>query len=216
MGLQVSTNTLLMVSLEDTFLLLDALEAEMEELRRRGPVAALEVCSGSAAALAFLAQHLAGSIVCLATDLNPAANRASQGTAQANLVSLDALRTNLADGIVPRNLFDVIICNPPYVPTDPNELPRGRQCGKEGERTTTEWLQLAWAGGERGRFWIDLLLPRIDGLLSPNGVFYLLVHQDNGPQELRGIAKDRWNLQSAIVKETRAGTEHLSIIKFFR
>ena len=39
----------------------------------------------------------------------------------------------------------------------------------------------SWAGGIDGREVIDRLLPQIPGLLTPKGIFYLLVLRENKP-----------------------------------
>ena len=40
-------------------------------------------------------------------------------------------------------------------------------------------ISAAWAGGRRGREVIDKLIPQVREMLSENGVFYLLLIEDN-------------------------------------
>jgi methylase of polypeptide subunit release factors len=61
--------------------------------------------------------------------------------------------------------IDVLVFNPPYVPTSAEEALEGQGAAD---------LCAAWAGGPRGRVVLDRLLPRIGELLSPTGVFYLV------------------------------------------
>ena len=101
--------------------------------------------------------------------------------------------------LLPQGLVDVLLFNPPYVPTPSAEV------GGSG-------IEASWAGGDRGREVIDRLIPAIkvvsvlaqcgfsraahttlcvQDMLSPNGVFYMLVVQDNDPDEIAQLfAKD--------------------------
>ena len=45
-------------------------------------------------------------------------------------------------------------------------------------------ITAAWAGGKRGRQVIDRFLPQAAELLSHKGAFYLVVVQENRPQEI--------------------------------
>jgi methylase of polypeptide subunit release factors len=57
--------------------------------------------------------------------------------------------------------IDVLVFNPPYVPTPPDEV------GSAG-------IEAAWAGGVNGRQVIDRFLPRVAKLLSPKGRLYMV------------------------------------------
>lgn len=65
----------------------------------------------------------------LATDLNPKAARATLGTGGANGVGLlEVVQGDLLTSLQPRveGLVDVLVFNPPYVPTPPEEV--GGRC----------------------------------------------------------------------------------------
>lgn len=150
--------------------------------------------------------------------MNPHATRATLRTAERNLASVDSVLTSLSNGIPhDRRLFDVILFNPPYVPTEglcpAAERPsheRVHRCERSG------LLEAAWAGGEDGRYWIDIVLPRIDGLLSEKGLFYMIVLEANKPEELMEWAKREWDLQSEMVLRRKCGIEDLRVLKFWR
>ena len=80
---------------------------------------------------------------------------------------------DLLRGLDPRlqGAVDLLVFNPPYVPTDPEELRR-------------DGLARAWAGGARGREVVDRLLPGVARLLAPGGRFYLIALPQNGPAEI--------------------------------
>lgn len=155
-------------------------------------------------------------IVCVGTDLNPWACEATIKTAKQNGISnISVLKTSIANGLRRGDkwgLFDVIFYNPPYVPTpEPFTLSKMTNI-KSGE----DLLEAAWAGGQDGRYWIDRVLPQIDGLLSPNGLFYMIALDANKPHEIMNVARIEWNLASEIVIKRRAGIENLVVIKFWR
>lgn len=221
MSLLVHTSRLvdLTHSLEDTFLMLDALEQDLAFLLKRQPSLALEIGSGSGCAITFLARALyPRALACVATDLNPRATCATLRTAERNLTSVDAVLTCLTDGLPQRRcLFDVVLFNPPYVPTESLCPLAEAPCRQSVASCDPEaLLEAAWAGGPKGRYWIDQVMPRIDGLLSPQGVFYMLVLDANMPKQLMDWARDKWKLDSQMVVRRRAGAEALSVLKFWR
>lgn len=77
-------------------------------------------------------------------------------------------------------------------------------------------LEAAWAGGADGRHWIDLVLPMIDGLMSPNGAFYMIALQANKPAELMEWARRDWDFASFVAKRRKVGVEDLYVLKFWR
>jgi release factor glutamine methyltransferase len=95
---------------------------------------------------------------------------------------------------------NVLIFNPPYVPTPPEEL---QGCG----------IERSWAGGLRGREVLDLLLPRISDFLAPNGIFYLITVDDNDPAEIAAILSQQ-GLSSSVVLRTKAKNEKLQVMRF--
>ncbi|KAF1764111.1 hypothetical protein GCK72_004057 [Caenorhabditis remanei] len=87
---------------EDTFLLIDAIEKDIKEIRSREPQLVLEIGCGSGVVSTFVNQALGGNVTSMATDLNPHA---------------------LDDGFICWigelvGKVDVLLFNPPYVPTE--------------------------------------------------------------------------------------------------
>jgi release factor glutamine methyltransferase len=190
---------------EDTFLLMDALAAEVPRLRavRGAAPLVLEVGSGSGAVSAF-ASLLLRPCFNLAVDVNPLAARATQATFRANGVVGDVLVGDLATALEPRlrGRVDLLLFNPPYVPTPPEEL------GKDD-------IYAAWAGGARGRQVTDRFLPHAPALLAPGGVMLLVAVEENAPEELLAAMRDA-GLSAEVAARRRAGRERLSVLRFQR
>lgn len=135
----------------DSWLLMDSLSVETDLLRSLSPSICLEIGVGSGAVLTHLATLLGPSAALyLGVDINPHATRLAQRTGKHNGVSLELVQTSLMDGLLPRlrNVVDVLLFNPPYVPTPSEEL-------------VGLGIQRSWAGGARGREILDRLLPFI-------------------------------------------------------
>ncbi|XP_075712992.1 methyltransferase HEMK2 isoform X2 [Rhinoderma darwinii] len=158
---------------EDTFLLIDALEKEAEELKSRVEIC-LEIGCGSGVVSAFVASLIGPKAWYLCTDVNPTAALCAIATSQANDVHVDPVITDLVSGLLPRlqGQIDLLLFNPPYVVTPSEEV------GSNG-------IEAAWAGGKNGREVIDRFLPVVPKLLSSKGLFYLLVLKENNPALLK-------------------------------
>jgi release factor glutamine methyltransferase len=50
-------------------------------------------------------------------------------------------------------------------------------------------------------------------LLSPNGLFYLLLIDENKPNEIVNIMKNEYNMHAEIIMQRRAGREKQFILK---
>jgi release factor glutamine methyltransferase len=102
--------------LSDTWLLAEAMEAEGVAGRR-----VADLCCGSGA-LAIAACR-AGARSVLAVDISLRATIATRVNALLNGCSLQARRGDLFGALEARR-FDMIVCNPPYVPAESDVLPR--------------------------------------------------------------------------------------------
>ncbi|KAI0828292.1 putative methylase [Trametes gibbosa] len=196
---------------EDTFILLDALEQDADALRSSKPLICLEVGSGSGCVSAFASAILGASAsLYLTTDINPYACKATKATGAHNGVSpIDPIWTSLIGPLRSRlrHAVDVLLFNPPYVPTDIDEANEAQQ---------TVGIAGAWAGGLDGMGVTDILLEQVENLLSPIGRFYLVAVKQNDIQRICGRMLSRYRLEGEIVMQRRAGREHLYIIRFIR
>ncbi|KAK3810785.1 MAG: S-adenosyl-L-methionine-dependent methyltransferase [Benniella sp.] len=190
---------------EDTFLFLDAFEEEASFLKELQPTVSLEIGSGSGCVTAFVGKII-GESTCLkyCTDINPRATKATQATARQNKLSIDVIETHFANALLPRlgGQIDLLYFNPPYVLTPSEEV---------GSHS----VEAAWAGGIDGREVIDKFLPYVKQLLSTKGVFYLVVINENKPDDICHIMREE-GFESSVVKTRLAGREKLFILKFVK
>ena len=168
---------------EDTNLLL---KAAQDEIRPGDRV--LEVGTGNGGIAIALGP---AASLCIATDINPhaAAHALAQG--------VDVVRTDLYAGL--RGPFDLVIFNPPYLPTQPEER-------------LDDWLEYALDGGQDGRSVIRRFAADVRRVLAPSGRVLLLISSLTGLQEVSGI----FSLQGffvAIVHQERVEDEILYVLK---
>lgn len=237
---------------EDSFLLLDTLASATETvfLAAHFPPATtpapllLEIGPGSGVVLAFLAahaRHILGrrDVLALGVDVNWFACAATGETVRRAVGEsaddggegcfLGAVQGDLT-GAVRAGTVDVLVFNPPYVPTE--EVPS--LLGKEGEgqeslpapggKTTFEedsrLLALAYAGGRDGMEITERVIEALPGVLSARGVAYLLLCAGNKPEEvkarIRGMEGGEWRAETVGTSGKQAGWEKLQIVRIWR
>lgn len=181
---------------EDSFLMLDALENDLLLIKSKKPLI-VEIGSGSGVNVTALSQIL--NTVCFATDINPHACEVTENTAVKNQSHVQCFQMDLLKNFR-KNMFDIIIFNPPYVVTTSDEI-----AGNGIERS--------WAGGIRGREVLDQLLPVISDFLAPKGLFYLVTIEENDPVEICDILSKQ-GFAFKVIMERRVRGEYLKIIRF--
>ncbi|XP_069485887.1 methyltransferase N6AMT1 isoform X3 [Ambystoma mexicanum] len=191
------------VPAEDTFILIDALERDAEELKKRTGIC-LEVGSGSGLVSTFLATVIGPKAFYLCTDINPEATACIVETALRNSVHIQPLITDLVKGLLLRlhGIVDLLVFNPPYVITPSEEV------GSPG-------IAAAWAGGKEGREVMDRFFPFVPHLLSEQGVFYLVTLKENNPDDIVERMK-KCGLFGTVALSRQAGRERLHVLKFIR
>jgi release factor glutamine methyltransferase len=158
---------------EDTFLLLSA------ALKEAGPEdRVLEMGCGRgmiSKRLVPLTRNV------LATDVNPSAVRALRRA------GINAVQADLFCGL--RSNFDLVIFNPPYLPTAEDEVLKGR-------------LNFAFDGGETGRDTINRFLEMLTDHLDPEkGRALLLISSLSGPSEVTEKAREVGLLVEVVARE---------------
>jgi release factor glutamine methyltransferase len=140
------------------------------------------------------------------TDINPLAIRIAKKTAETNNIptsDFHAYNCDLASDVLPKlsNQVDILLFNPPYVPT-PNE-----EVGSKG-------IEASWAGGTNGRVVLDRALPQIAQLLAyPHGVAYMVVVDDNFPEQICQWMEDKFGILAIPWMRRKARNEFLTILK---
>ena len=129
------------------------------------------------------------------TDINEYALNIAIQTAEVNSIPRDEIKSVqcdlaeafLGEGIegncMPNleNKVDVLIFNPPYVPTPDEEV------GSSG-------IEASWAGGKDGRVVVDRFLPQINPLLKDDGTAFLITVDDNYPEKIAQLLKASYQL----------------------
>ncbi|KAK3274792.1 hypothetical protein CYMTET_17042 [Cymbomonas tetramitiformis] len=186
---------------EDSFMLVDALVDDWPNIEKTSPTICLEIGSGTGYVICSAALLLQGSGVCFATDVNPRAAAATQATLAAHGVSAEVAIGDLFAGLQPRlsGQVDVLLFNPPYVPTPSEEVGRGG-------------VSAAWAGGDKGREVIDRVLPQVNRLLSATGCLLMVLVQENDIEEVCQRLQES-GLQSRVLLKRTADEEILFILK---
>ncbi|KAN0016073.1 hypothetical protein ACTFIU_006026 [Dictyostelium citrinum] len=190
---------------EDSYLFIDSLQKDYDNIKAMNPFIMLEIGSGSGFVITFLAKMLGsdGSKYYMSTDINPKAAIASSKTSSENNVHLDVLNTSFVSSIERlKGSIDILLFNPPYVPTPSEEVNEGG-------------IVASWAGGINGREVIDKLLPQIPSILSKKGFFYIVLVQENKPKQVISILGE-YGFNYKVVGKRKARNELLYIIKFFR
>jgi release factor glutamine methyltransferase len=169
----------------DTVLLLDAARAEAKPDDR-----VLEVGTGSG----LIAAEIARITRVVATDINPHA------VFCARKAGIDVIRTDLFAGI--RGPFDLILFNPPYLPTQPEER-------------MDDWLEYALDGGESGRTVIERFARNVGDVLAPGGRILLLVSSLTGLSDVQDLFAGQGYSAIIALRQNIEG-EELSVLRIFR
>jgi release factor glutamine methyltransferase len=169
----------------DTYLLLDAARLEVKQGDR-----VLEIGTGSG----LIATEVAQVTGVVATDINPHA------VLCARQKGVDVVQSDLFCGI--RSTFDVILFNPPYLPTQPEER-------------IDDWLEHALDGGLNGRVVIERFSEQVGRVLAPGGRILLLISSLTGLPEVRDLFFRSGFLSEILLRKNVEG-ETLFVLKIVR
>lgn len=240
---------------EDSFLLLDTLSSPSETAFLRANFAnsntpaplVVEVGTGSGVVIAFVtaqASQIFGTpILTAGVDVNAFACTATNATvlkATAELPGskgyfLGAMRGDLLSPLCAGQV-DVLIFNPPYVPTE--ELPQQSmqrlavqdegEWAPEGARAMSAsarfqrdsyLLSLSYAGGKEGMEVTERFLGALPAALSARGCAYILLCAGNNPEGVKARIQrfgPEWRALTVGDSGKQAGWEKLQIIRVWR
>jgi release factor glutamine methyltransferase len=233
---------------EDSYLLLDTLssEAETSFMRARFPPGtgvpiAVEIGIGSGVVLAFLtahAKHITGraDILTFGVDINEFAAKAAErtilnATAEAKRTSsfpgsfADCIVGDLATTVKPGSV-DILIFNPPYVPTE--SVPEAPSTFTDDESKNffahdSHLLSLSTDGGIDGMEITYRLLNQVPEILCERGIAYILLCAGNKPHEVMerirawpAMAGCQWRAEKVGSSGKTAGWEKLCVIRISR
>lgn len=230
---------------EDSYLLLDTLSSSSEAtfLHNRFPATApsplvLEVGPGSGVVLAFAtanANQIIGRIdsASIGVDVNLFACTATAQTVQGAIKDAHSGQTASFLGSICGDLttclrpssIDVLIFNPPYVPTE--ELPAQWNDQSDYQSLSraarfdrdSHLLSLSYAGGADGMETTDRLLEQMPEVLSPRGVAYILLCKQNRPEEVAQRVRSwpsSWQAEIVSSSGKSSGWEKLCILRIWR
>jgi release factor glutamine methyltransferase len=181
----------------DTYLLL---EVALKEVRTGDRV--LEVGTGTGYIAAGIMEFLkinkleynVDSCFVVGTDINPHAVHCARKK------GVEVIRTSLFNGL--RGPFDLIVFNPPYLPTKPEER-------------VEDWLEYALDGGLDGREVLSRFAKEVGNVLAPGGRVLLLVSSLTGEEAVIEIFR-KLSYTVEIAAKRRVYDEDLLVLKVLK
>ena len=173
---------------EDTFLLRDNLPPHLEGMK------VLEVGSGSGAVSVEAARRGADVV---AVDVNPSAVQATRKAAYDAHVTVVACEGDLYEPVDDER-FDLILCNPPYLPDEPKDP------------------DVSVDGGPQGWEFIDRLLAGAKDHLTPEGKVLLIFSSHSKPDKV-AISLHKHGFESKLLAKREMGFfEELFLVELVR
>lgn len=175
---------------EDSFLLADAALEEAKSGMR-----ILEIGAGSGFVSAVLRANIKGIRV-FATEINPHAAKCAKTN------GVEVIRTDLFRGLKPGrrgSSFDLILFNPPYLPTSEDEKVPG-------------WLNYAFDGGTSGRETLDRFLDEVRDYLKPEGKILVLISSITGFEAVKEKMM-RQGFEVNVVRRKKVSFEELMVVR---
>ncbi|ODV59858.1 uncharacterized protein ASCRUDRAFT_76804 [Ascoidea rubescens DSM 1968] len=126
---------------------------------------------------------------------------------------MDSVQCSLTSCVV-NNSVDLLVFNPPYVPSANSEIPTIN--GQSNiDQDSGAWLDMALNGGDDGMIVTAKLLDNLHDILADNGVAYILFCARNKPDDVYKQMKER-KLQVEKVIFRKCGWEELSVLRLWK
>lgn len=165
MGLVFHVNSSVLIPRQDTETLV---EAALRQVRPGMKV--MDMCTGSGCVLISILRHSHG-VTGFGYDISKQALICAKENARLNEVSAVFERSNLFDDVMERD-FDIIVANPPYIPTD--EIVKLMPEVSQFEPT------VALDGHEDGLYFYRKLAEKCADYLKPQGYVFFEIGYDQG------------------------------------
>ena len=204
---------------EDTFLLIDSLELELENLFSQNyfnqltKITSIELgCGNGLISCCFLYKLKNLNInnyhhYCI--DINKdAINLTKRLLSKYNLDSNTSfIESDLFANINKEEIFDIIIFNPPYVTTDKEEYERAL---KEKD------IYAAWAGGKKGSETINKFVEDLKERINDKTIIFLLLSKENDYNLIINNLKNKYGLNLELLMRKQFKNEKLAVFKFYK
>lgn len=170
---------------EDSYLLADAAISYA-----RTGMRVLEIGTGTGFVSSVLLANV--NVELITTDINPHAALCAYSN------GIEVIRTDMFDGLKVESCFDMIIFNPPYLPTSDDEKVPG-------------WLNYAFDGGSDGRAAVERFLDTVCEYLAFDGVILLLISSLTGIDDVSS-KMDALGFDVEIVGRDKCSFEELVVL----
>lgn len=153
--------------------------------------------------------------------------QATKKTSIENGVNVELINMDLLTAFK-ENSIDLLIFNPPYVPTESTSsettgnLPEKDKfydidSEKAFKKKNNERMLIkSWAGGQdEGCEVMNRVLHNLNKILAPGGVFYLLIIKDNNPEKIKANLR-KIGFHAVQIKDRKIRGEHLIVLKIFK
>lgn len=173
----------------DSHLLIDAMASEVALENRT----VLDLCTGTGIVAIAAAQLGAHSVT--AIDISRRAIRCARRNARASGVRIQARVGGLYEALA-RGPYDIVVCNPPYVPAAEGDGPSLQDPGPSQ----------AWDAGPEGRMMLDPLCDSASRLLSGDGVMLIVQSEFADPERsIRMLRRRRIYAETVMAQKVPFG-----------
>ena len=186
-GLRFDVNKKVLTPRMETELLVEQVLKAQKEYKK---AEILDLGTGSGAIAVAIAKNCEANVT--AVDISKAALLTAEGNAKKNNVNVQFVQSNLFDDLKRRKKFDIIVSNPPYIPSDDIEkLDKNvRECDPH----------LALDGGEDGLDFYRQIIAQANDRLNAGGKIFFEVGKGQAPA-VRKLLREHQFVEIKTIKD---------------